>query len=157
MSEPAALASLIAQAEKIVREHELLCRGVWDVEAPYCSCAPIGTPLCEACAALRDKIVVALATLLAARGPQREEEEDQTRVGPSVPCVAPTGSTAEKESGTVTAAERTEVSVCSWCDLSFYEAWPIITRKVEGKEISICQGCALELAEALSPGSVISE
>jgi hypothetical protein len=33
-------------------------------------------------------------------------EENQARVGPSVPCVATTGSTAEQSPGAVTAAER---------------------------------------------------
>ncbi len=45
----------------------------------------------------------------AVRLPQpQEEKEDQTRVGPSAPRVVPTGSTAEKPTGEVTAAERAE-------------------------------------------------
>lgn len=40
------------QAEGIVRNHDKICQGVWDDTAPYCSCAPEGTPLCEACSVL---------------------------------------------------------------------------------------------------------
>jgi hypothetical protein len=40
---------------------------------------------------------------------QKEKNKDEsTRVAPSVPCVAPTGTTAEQPTGAVTAAERTD-------------------------------------------------
>lgn len=47
---------------------------------------------------------------------QMQNEEDQSRVAPPVDCVAPTGSTAEKPRGEVTAAERTDPEPGSWDD-----------------------------------------
>lgn len=53
--------TLEARAEEIVREHDALCAGSWVSDAPWCSAAPKVYDLCIACAALRDKIVSALA------------------------------------------------------------------------------------------------
>jgi hypothetical protein len=58
-------------AEQIIRDHETFCDGHFKDEAPWCSCAPAGTPLCESCTKLRDAIVAALLS----RDPQRTEEK----------------------------------------------------------------------------------
>lgn len=51
---------LVAIAEAIVREHEDFCVGHYDTVAPWCSCAPHGTPLCRACEKLANAIAFAL-------------------------------------------------------------------------------------------------
>ncbi len=60
------------EAERIVREHDLICAGVWADGEPYWSAAPNGYPLCAACAALRDRIAAALRA--ARRDPPPETE-----------------------------------------------------------------------------------
>jgi hypothetical protein len=88
---------------------------------------------------------------------QIENKEDDPRVGPSVPCVERIGSTADGGPG-VQSSPAPEHAPCSFCDLSIYETWPTIERTCpDGRVVAICQACAVELAQALSPGSVESD
>lgn len=50
-------------AKAIVRGHVKLCVGITEIAEPYCSCAPIGSPLCEACAELATTIATALSSV----------------------------------------------------------------------------------------------
>lgn len=80
-----------------------------------------------------------------------ENTDDQSRVAPSVPCVAPIGSTADQGQGEQS-SPAPEHTPCSFCDLSIYETWPTVTRECpDGRSVTICQACAIELAETLSP------
>lgn len=61
------LPSARGRAEVIVRNHEKLCKGIWDAETAYCSTV-LDEPFCEACGELVDAIEAALAI------PQPEKE-----------------------------------------------------------------------------------
>lgn len=43
-------------AEALVRGHDRMCMGFWHESFPWCAAAPVGTPLCEPCQQLADKI-----------------------------------------------------------------------------------------------------
>lgn len=47
-------------AEDIVRGHADRCVGDYESTQPWCSCAPLGTPLCQGCQKLADAITAAL-------------------------------------------------------------------------------------------------
>ena len=53
-------ARALEQAEQIIRGHNDFCVGHVDDHAPWCSCAPEGTPLCRPCAKLQEAIADAL-------------------------------------------------------------------------------------------------
>jgi hypothetical protein len=63
MTDPLSPQTLIAHrviAERIVRDHDMRCVGEVSDTEPWCSTAPDGHPLCEACRTLAESIEAAL-------------------------------------------------------------------------------------------------
>jgi hypothetical protein len=60
------------QAEEIVRNHSDFCVGHFTDEA-WCSCAPLGQPLCPACSKLADAIEAALRACPEALAPSPDK------------------------------------------------------------------------------------